>query len=1282
MSSPFSVASSSAPNLSPSFQIPTSFAHYNNNNSYPNYLAQQSPQFFSQPTQAQQQQQAMPQGQNDLEVLERLKETIKNNQHEYFKPIPQPAALASVYLGPHPSSASSRVPPHPEQLPGGQQSLSGNEHDLSSPSMMIDSTNTGPGTNGSLPPVGDRRVARPQDSWDNGRKQSTPISQTSPQPTTPAPPSRYDSGASSKLGNTKDKSMDVDDSGPPPGLGKQLPASSSTLQRGTLGDTRQGDFASKYDYSTGRSDKPGAGESTSGSANRVTGAQGETTKEDNSRPTRDWPHRNSNASSTMDDPARRSPGPLNNRGPPPSSTLPPSDTRYGDNTSAARDRDSRYYDKDSRDVRDRDRERDRERDAVKPFDSPGRSAWDRDRDRDRDRERDRFDRRPEAGGSAGGRYGRDYDRDRRNDDRFRDARRPPPDQRHYEPKYTSSGGANEGGLRRYDSKSSVGANDPPVSNLNSNNNTSPSRVDDRDRDRVPPSDSRGAPRPLGRDRSIDASRESLDDRRAYPDDRRPPPGPALDRDRTPRPADDRRPPPPTTTRGTLPPADERDRRPTEDPIVGRGGVADQVRPPPADDRRPGHPPRPVSPVPQRSGPPEDHRAPLATRSAGDRRGSVSGGPPPAPARGPPPTAPGDRRSTGPPSGGDDPRRPVPQTQERDAPHKAPAPALPPALEKPRGPVLRERVGFPSSRPSPTIPEDRSSGRPQVPLEDRLARPAPSLQERLSSARADMAHAASDDRPSRPPPKEERPVIPTGPSGREDPRPPPLAKQSDTTRLPPTGPAASEQSTRAIPEARGSASISKSTIPTEPSRPAPVLSSAAPDRGRPPLADRFSARPVTPTQPAAASGPPSRAPLGNYSVGPSASRGNSVPREDFKGYTGTNASPTRKTEYRTASRQPQSYDRDRRSDAMDVDTPPPSATRFPGGDRGQPAPASYRRPSTPPYSRSERTWAPQPGDGYPPEAPRGHPTEPRSYERGWGDDERNVPATYGDEWDRRWDRDRERERERERERDPVRDRDRERDRERERAPAPPPPRDYERDRFVERDSGHPPAWETREERERRAPYGPPDTALPPSTSTSARPYEPRPLSARLTDGYPDDRDRDRDRSRERAYGGRDFERTRYPPDSTSTAPPPFSTSRVRPRSPSPPSRRIGVPPSSSDDLRGPPLKRPREDGYAAGYYPSDPDYTHSRLRTPPPPTSGNGAFYDERGGYTVVSTGHAPLPRDSRDREYDTRDSYGSYDRRRVDTASRMLPPRSPPAYSRPPPSYPRDDGRYMPPPRT
>ena len=56
-------------------------------------------------------------GQKDLEVLEKLKESIINNQHEFFRSVPQPAALEKIYMG---NASISPVPPHPEQIPVAQ----------------------------------------------------------------------------------------------------------------------------------------------------------------------------------------------------------------------------------------------------------------------------------------------------------------------------------------------------------------------------------------------------------------------------------------------------------------------------------------------------------------------------------------------------------------------------------------------------------------------------------------------------------------------------------------------------------------------------------------------------------------------------------------------------------------------------------------------------------------------------------------------------------------------------------------------------------------------------------------------------------------------------------------------------------------------------------------------------------------------------------------------------------------------------------------------------------
>jgi hypothetical protein len=65
--------------------------------------------------------------QRDLVILQRLKETIKNGQHPYYRPIPQPQKLAELYRGPYqpladaqasvPASRQTEVQPHPEQVP-------------------------------------------------------------------------------------------------------------------------------------------------------------------------------------------------------------------------------------------------------------------------------------------------------------------------------------------------------------------------------------------------------------------------------------------------------------------------------------------------------------------------------------------------------------------------------------------------------------------------------------------------------------------------------------------------------------------------------------------------------------------------------------------------------------------------------------------------------------------------------------------------------------------------------------------------------------------------------------------------------------------------------------------------------------------------------------------------------------------------------------------------------------------------------------------------------------
>lgn len=203
-----------------------------------------------------------------------------------------------------------------------------------------------------------------------------------------------------------------------------------------------------------------------------------------------------------------------------------------------------------------------------------------------------------------------------------------------------------------------------------------------------------------------------------------------------------------------------------------------------------------------------------------------------------------------------------------------------------------------------------------------------------------------------------------------------------------------------------------------------------------------------------------------------------------------------------------------------------------------------------------------------------------------------------------------------------------------------------------------------------------------------PPQPRSLSSRLTDPYPP-AGADH-RTYPSATSARDYERYRYIGGDIS---PP--TSRVRARSPSPP-RRPGI-----DDR--PPMKRLRDDippsyaGNAGGTggetgvpYLSSTTYPPTRrtsvagewgarsaVGTPPPSSGATSGFYDSRGpppfsGGSVTG-----------DREFGNGSAYGSaYERevrRTPPPSSRMPPPYGRGAYVRG--NDPRDDRRYIPPPR-
>ena len=342
-----------------------------------------------------------------------------------------------------------------------------------------------------------------------------------------------------------------------------------------------------------------------------------------------------------------------------------------------------------------------------------------------------------------------------------------------------------------------------------------------------------------------------------------------------------------------------------------------------------------------------------------------------------------------------------------------------------------------------------------------------------------------------------------------------------------------------------------------------------------------------------------------------------------------------------------YDADRRPDLMDVDSP----ARF-----NDNRPPYQRRLSPPPADRARSVYPP------PPSPPRAEPPYADLDRRYAGGDRRDYPfegrqrQLSGPEDDSylksrpaSWDR-------------VTLDKDRV-------------------DRGVPPIRNH--GWETHEDRERR-------TSFPGSPSTrSFDPPQQRPLGSRLTDSYSGPGD-------DRTYPPRELERSRYPPAPVEGAAP---FSRVRPRSPSPNTRRPG-PGNVIDDGR-PPMKRVREDPpYSAAYYSPDPrrpgvaggpnDYPPRAAPTPRP--EGGAAYYDNRAGPPPPSGGRTGPPYDrdypvARDRAPDP-GSYvsgpSSYDR----------PPRSPPPSRLPPPPYRgnytrggdlRDDRAYNnmpPPPRT
>lgn len=813
---------------------------------------------------------------------------------------------------------------------------------------------------------------------------------------------------------------------------------------------------------------------------------------------------------------------------------------------------------------------------------------------------------------TGTRFNRDYDRDK-DRDRERDRRGTDFSTRYEKPRYIDNRRPYEPRgappLRGSDSKSSVDA--PPLSSRPLDERTIP--------------DSR-APRPSGEDRSFDSRRPLNDDR--APEARRPIDDHPLDSrgsrqfwdDRQPESRDSRpqerslesrlsRPPGEDRFFNGRPPPDDRDPRdrrplpPSDERLV---------KPTIADDRVPKGLPDERRSLPDRAVRPDDDRRlsqlkeiPSGTPSSSYSRNAppvaTDTVPPQPPSRLSAPTTALADATTRPI---DDRRPPAPSTVDR---------ALPPS-DRPAvsSAALADRAvrSTDERRPSEDYPARAPVGATGSPPESRSLdrvppRPLPP-QDSRAITRPPIPNGSHEERNGRTPSLQDR--ISARPGE------PPLARPAGDDRVPtpldrPPRPA--PEATSATRPPSEPAQISTKPVDTRPSAVPPALSDRIqrPDeRGRPPTNDR--------------SGPP---PARYYSK----PRPLSPPRDDgprtFKP-RGNTVSP-RRPEYRPVDRTyPDRYERERsperRPDTLDVDR------RF--GDRPS---AGYRRPSPLPFNR-DRTWT----DNFANDASRRHPTDappPHTYTREWREEDRPVPGAGFEDWERG------------------------RDWERSRPPPPDRDRDYERDpRFVDS------SWETREERERRVGSTfPPPPAPNVADAPPPRPFETRPLSARLSDGYPPAEDRERDRT---------YDRSRYPPMDTN----PAGYSRVRMRSPSPsPIRR----PGAADELNRPPLKRARDDAYGPpGYYSTPPpgsidpprDYPPSRLRSPPPAPPG--PYYDDAREYPPRGVSPAGSVRE-RERDFPERDGYPPYDRRDP-PSGRMPPPRASPSYNRPP--YARDDRRY------
>ncbi|KAH9892423.1 hypothetical protein C8Q73DRAFT_648877 [Cubamyces lactineus] len=891
-------------------------------------------------------QQVLPPGQNDLEILEKLKETIKKNQHELFRPIPQPAALASVYLGPKPALASV-VPPHPEQIPT----------DVSPPGLTLFSDDHAKAQNGAPAAANalsqpTSRVAPPTPSQtrDSAKKlphrssvsespriNTSPGKRSSHRYSTSASPTKLDNSAATDIGAKRYADADEPSRVDPPGLQRleHVPVSLRSPEKPGRNDSRVATMSSSQLVSAEVPSLSSKGDMrVSGSSwNSRSSVEGQQQRHE------------TNSSSTR----------YIAESPPTSHTVTPS-LATGDTTRPLPTREQRTY----------ERERDRERDSQRGV----------------DRERSRACEEPNRA--------RD---DRRTDERPRtaDSRRLSPDTRRHEPRHPS---------RRYDSKASETSFTSPRLSDKSPPGPRPYRNLGEERAIVRPPPDPSVPRPaLPEERHkvaplpVSADNSSARLLPATVDDRHASSLP--DPDRQVRPREDRQAP-------SLPTFNDRPERVEERrlPHLDRSGttVDDRHHPasPPLTDRK-------ARSVDDRRDPGLSAPATLVEkpiRATDDNRALL-----PVTAERPAPLPVEARRTQVLP--GDvtaEERRPhLLETRISRAPATAgqhdPVPSRPLLEERATRPMhveerntrpvpLEERISRapPSLQERLSAPPVRSDDRPAPRLEDRLSRPAnmpPSLEERLSNPTGPddrSLRSSSDDRTSRPLPLPvERPV------------PRPAESRSILPEVVHPQHTAERPVTRA--EERVFTPANRTIRPTTP---------VGSDRGHPPLppSRSYRAPSVAPagtrdeTQRSYRPPSPGRSPV-RPDIRETRPAGEPRERERLAYRSGPDDRYV--PERRPAPAPTPALAAGQ--DLMEVDSVHSRAVE---------SRLSYRRPSPPPAeiypSRDrdrDRAWVPA-GEAYrEPEAGRRMAAEPpHSYTRDWREEQR----VYGDDWhERSWDR---------------------------------------------------------------------------------------------------------------------------------------------------------------------------------------------------------------------------------------------------------------------------------------